>query len=658
MEQAYSFLTIKSVDEEQRVVHGIASTPTPDSEGDIVEPKGAKFTLPLPFCDGHPKLGGKPIGNVVKADTRNDGIHIIAQIAKNSGLDYVEMAWKQIKAGLLRGLSVGFVPIEKPERLANGGNHYKSWRFAELSAVVVPMNMHCSIQVVKSLTHEPRALSGTRAVSLSSAVAASTKGNTSMNYAENIEAAKRKREGLVTDLKGLTDSLVTKGETGSAEEMDKAKTLQDEIKSVDAHLTLLTNTDQVLKGFSIGNSGNDDVRSTSLNGHRPYMAVQGPKLEPGQAFARVVKCFGRAKGNVMMAEQIAKNLYKDDPRISNLIKGFSIEQGFNGITNMDMVTKAVVTAGSTATCADFLVGDESTIVADFLAYLRPKTIIGQFGTGNIPSLSRIGFRVPYLTQTGAGAGYWVGEGKAKPLTAFAGTRATLEPLKVANIAVLTKEAIRDSSPSSEVWIRDQLVEALRSRLDIDFIDPAKAASAGISPASITNAITPITASGTTAAALRLDLKNLFTTFIEANNAPTSAVWLMSSALALGISLLTNALGQPEFPGITMNGGSLAGIPVLTSEHVPNATAGGIIVLVNARDVFLADEGGFEVNMSDEASLQMDDAPTQSSVTTVAATSVVSMFQTNSVAFLAERTMNWVLARASGVGYIQTANYGE
>ena len=41
-----------------------------------------------------------------------------------------------------------------------------------------------------------------------------------------------------------------------------------------------------------------------------------------------------------------------------------------------------------------------------------------------------------------GAGYWVGEGKAKPLTKFDFTRTTLTPLKVANIAVLTKEADR------------------------------------------------------------------------------------------------------------------------------------------------------------------------------------------------------------------------
>ena len=642
MDRAYSFLEIKSVDDEQRIIEGIATTPEPDHIGDVMEPKGAKFTLPMPFCIGHPQTGGKPIGDVTKATITKDGILIRAEIRKNSGLEYVEEAWKQIKAKLVRGLSIGFVPMEQPERLKSGGRWYKLWHWAETSAVVIPMNTGATIQVIKSLANDA-AVSGTRVVSLSpSGLGQPGQKDHAMNYQENIDAFKKKREGLALDLKTLTDSIVNKGETADSDQEAKSNALVGEIQTIDKHLTMLTNVDSISKGFviSAAPSANGDVHQQSVSS-RPYISVSQTKQEPGIGLARVVKCLGKARGNVMLAEQLARNMYKDDPRV-------------------EMVIKAAVAAGETGVSAwaGFLVGDETSLVAEFLEYLRPKTIIGQFGQGNIPSLSRIPFRTPFLTQTTAGEGYWTGEGKGKGLTQFNGSRATLEPLKVANIAVLTKEVLKGSSPSAEVWIRDQLVEAVRARQDIDFIDPAKTAVAGVSPASITNGIAAITATGVTAAFLRADLKALFTAFIEANNAPTSAVFLMSSALALGISLLTNDLGQAEFPGMTMNGGTLAGIPVITSEHVPNSTAGGIIVLVNARDIFLADEGGFEVDMSEEASLQMDDTPTQSSVTTIAATSVVSMFQTNSVAFRCERTMNWVRARDSGVGYIQTANYGE
>src|SRR5699024_10126685 len=109
---------------------------------------------------------------------------------------------------------------------------------------------------------------------------------------------------------------------------------------------------------------------------------------------------------------------------------------------------------------------------------------------------------------------------------------------------------------------------LRARLDSDFIDPAKAASANVSPGSITNGLTAVLSSGDTAEDVRADIKALFGKFIAANNAPTSGVWIMPATLALALSLMQNPLGQSEFGGITMNGGTLFGLPVIVSQYVP------------------------------------------------------------------------------------------
>jgi hypothetical protein len=74
-----------------------------------------------------------------------------------------------------------------------------------------------------------------------------------------------------------------------------------------------------------------------------------------------------------------------------------------------------------------------------------------------------------------------------------------------------------------------------------------------------------------------------------------------------------------------------GFPVVTSDYVPANT----VVLVNAPQVYLADEGGFGVSMSEEASLEMVDNPVGDAHAGVGpATGMVSMFQTNSVAILA------------------------
>jgi HK97 family phage major capsid protein len=228
----------------------------------------------------------------------------------------------------------------------------------------------------------------------------------------------------------------------------------------------------------------------------------------------------------------------------------------------------------------------------------------------------------------------------------------MEPLKVANIAVLTEEVIRDSSPSAEAIVRDALRDALVARLDIDFIDPAKAAVAGVSPASITNGSTDdIASSGTDADAIRLDVRSVFARFIVASNAPSSGVWIMSATNALALSMMVNPLGQPEFSGISMNGGTFQGLPVIVSEY-----AGAVIILVNANDIYLADEGGIAIDLSREASLQMDTAPTMNS-TTPTPIATVSMFQTNSVAFRAERTINWARRRPTSVAYLTGAAYG-
>lgn len=42
LKRACSLLTVKSFSEDERVITGIASTPSPDRDGDILEPEGAE----------------------------------------------------------------------------------------------------------------------------------------------------------------------------------------------------------------------------------------------------------------------------------------------------------------------------------------------------------------------------------------------------------------------------------------------------------------------------------------------------------------------------------------------------------------------------------------------------------------------------------------
>jgi len=253
----------------------------------------------------------------------------------------------------------------------------------------------------------------------------------------------------------------------------------------------------------------------------------------------------------------------------------------------------------------------------------------------------------------------VGQGAPKPVTKFDYTATNLTWAKVAAISVLTDELIRFSNPSAEALVRSSIADALRERLDIDFIDPGKAAVANVSPASITNGVAPISSSGSDETHVRADLRALWAPFIAANIAPTTAVYIMSSTTALALSLMVNALGQRAFPDISMNGGTLLGIPVIVSEYARNTggSAGGLVILANASDIWLADDGGFTLDASREASLQMDDAPTLNSATGTEA-QVVSMFQTNSVALRAERFINWQKRRSAAVSYLDAVTWGS
>ena len=68
------------------------------------------------------------------------------------------------------------------------------------------------------------------------------------------------------------------------------------------------------------------------------------------------------------------------------------------------------------------------------------------------------------------------------------------------------------------------------------------------------------------------------------------------------------------------------------------------------EILLADDGGVTIDVSREASLQMDNAPT------AGAQSLVSLWQNNMVALRAERFINWKRRRLQAVGYINSANY--
>lgn len=664
MNRAYSFLEVKAVTEETRTITGWATTPAVDRVEDIVEPLGVTFKNPLPLLWQHQH--DKPIGLVEFGKPTAKGVPFTATlpVIEEEGTlrDRIEEAWQSIKAGLVRAVSIGFRSLEHEQIAGSWGTRYIRTEVFELSAVTIPANASATITSIKSFDVGLPAASGkkeipvVRLIKPAGASATVTKKlpvtpkpeeGQDMNYLEQIKSFKETRAAQVTAMEGIQQKAMDEGRSKDAAEQEEFDTAADQIKAIDREIKDL----EAMEALNIAKAAPvQDV--TKQRDRVPAVAKNTEKLEPGILFARYAMCKMASQNNPAMAVEIAKSQY---PQHEGMVKTLELEargQKMNGLM------KAVVEAGTTldATWAAPLVQYQN-FAGDFVEFLRPKTILGQFGTGNVPSLNRIPFNVRIAGQTTGGNAYWVGEGAPKPLTAFDFNATELRWNKIATIAVLTNELIRFSDPSAERLVRDGLAAAVIERADVDFVDPAKAAVANISPASITNGIAGIPSSGNTADDVRADVAALWAPFIAARNAPRNAVYLMDSTTALALSLMLNPLGQAEFPGLNMNGGSFLGVPTIVSDYLPVDSGGGMVILLNASDIWLADDGQVTIDASREASLQMLDNPTNHSGTGTP-TTMVSMFQTNSTAFLAERFINWQRRRASAVAWLDNVNWGS
>lgn len=160
LNRAYSTFDIKALSDTggKRTFTGIASTVTPDRSADIVEPGGMLAKLPAPLLWQHDSK--QPIGWVTAARVGKSAIEVDCEIAdlQEAGplKDRLDMAWQSIKAKLVRGLSIGFNPLEYARIENSYGYRYLSWELLELSAVTVPANADCSITSIKSLDQQIR----------------------------------------------------------------------------------------------------------------------------------------------------------------------------------------------------------------------------------------------------------------------------------------------------------------------------------------------------------------------------------------------------------------------------------------------------------------------------------------------------------------------
>lgn len=656
MNRAYAALDIRAVEgsDGKRRFTGIASTPVTDRMGDVVEPQGAQFKLPLPLLWQHDS--SQPIGWVTAARVSARGIEVegeVADIAEDGPLKARLLeAWQMLKARLVRGLSIGFNSIESARIDGTYGLRFLKWEWLELSAVTIPANQDASITAIKSIDQQLRAAlgreqrpgtrrdasppgaSGTQQRPASSGFSLSRKDTTVKTMTEQIAALEAARSAKQARMTEIMQKSMDEGRSTDEAESQEFDGLKAEVKRAEDDLVRLRELERmnIAAAKTVQTDPLEQARAAAEG--RPTHIVVQRNLPKGTGFARYAMALMRAKGNRFEAAEIARH-WTDTPEVARVLKAAS-------------------DAGTTtdANWAAQLV-DYQTMASEFVDLLRPMTIIGKFGTGNVPSLRRVPMNVRMATQTGGGLYQWVGEGAAKPVGELTIGEITLRWAKAAGIIVISEELARFSNPSAEAVVRNDMLKGMAAFSDAQFVNPDVGEVANVSPASVFNGVTPVTATGTSADALRDDLATLWTAFFTANNAPTTGVFIMSNRQAMRIGLMRNALGQKEFPDMTPMGGVLEGFPVIASEAVPDDSNGGMIGFVNADDIFFSDDGPVTIDVSREASLQMNTTPDEP---TSASTVLVSLWQRNLVGLRAERFMNWKKRRSSAAGFIQGANY--
>lgn len=306
-------------------------------------------------------------------------------------------------------------------------------------------------------------------------------------------------------------------------------------------------------------------------------------------------------------------------------------QGWRDTPQVLATLKGVVTG---ALPADGWLSDTGG-AADLAVLVRGQTILGR-----LPAVRQVIFDTPLLSQSSGASAAFVGPGKPIKVTRASFARVVLTRKKIAALVLQTRELARSSEPNSEQAFVQDLIAAIAFATDQAFIDSSNAGSAD-QPAAVTYGAASVAASGGTLAAIDVDLGHLIDSGINLGLQLSTSALVMHPVTASFLSRLRGSGGDLAFPGIGVKGGVLCGLPCITSEACPHAGSptSSSISMIDGSGIRVADAPAVEVSTSEITSVEMSDVPANSAASG-AATSMGSMFQTESMAIKAVRHINW------------------
>lgn len=636
LNRAYSLLEIKSAvdDGEERILTGIASTVSADRMGDIVVPEGAKFMLPLPLLHQH--NSAEPIGEVVDAKVNGKQITVTARIAKDTGLDYVETAWKQIKAKLVKGFSIGFrtlkhEPLDPDKPWA--GYKFLEWEWMELSTVTLPANAQATITAVKSYADRPVAdtsAADRTGETFGKSAVNRPKRSTQHSGVSVMPKASDRVDTLSREIVTLKDSV---NEIMKACEAEGREPTEDEAAEVAVAEETIAMKQKAVDTYKAA----ERALATKAAAQSPsIIRAQSKSREPGDFLVKtaVTKLFAHINRSHPLTE--AERLYGRDQEAVEVIKS------------------SIAPAQTTVPAwAGDLTRQDTRGFMDLLkeasAYARLAALGMQLDFAGASSV-----KVPGRAATPNVAGSFTAEGGLIPVKKLGFTSTTLAAYKMAVISTFTREILEQSTPNIETIVRQAMVDDTAVAIDTALFS-ANPAVAGVSPAGIEVGANAVASGGATVQLITGDVKAALARHASQKTG-RRLVWVMNPARIIGLSFLQTAAGAFMFAD-ELRSGRFMGLPVISSNNVPAAK----VYLIDAADFISAFDAPM-FSVSDQATIvEVDDDGTDpttsgggladiSDVTTgvnaTPAANVRSLYQTDSSALRMIMPLSWAQFRGS------------
>jgi len=639
----------------------VLSDETPDRMGDIIMAEGwklANFKRNPIALFGH--ASSFPIGTWKNLRIEGGALRGHLELAPAGTSERIDEIRRLVDAGILKATSVGFRPIKHeaidPENPWDG-TRFLEHELVETSLVSVPANPN-ALAVAKGLDisrdtlalvfagqgkdgerQAPRGAHGGQAETPPMKVK-------SMSLAQNIAETQSQlvllRDGLQQHLESLDNDNV------SDDQMKRTDDFHGKIAKKQRLLEQFLASEKAL-GHSTAAADPEPheirmpTRKVEGNGSTAlspvYPEIKTP-YQPGDLTIKALTCLVRMQGDryrKATALDVIRETYGEDDKVRTV---------FDSIVGKAATVPALTTA--TGWAAELV----RTDVQGWMDLLQPASVAGrllarglQFSFGTNGTIS-----IPTRSATPTIAGSFVGEGAPIPVRQGAFTAIPLIQKKMAVITVFSREISEHSQPAIEGLLRTAIVEDTAIAIDSVLLD-ATAASA-VRPAGLRNGVSTLTptAGGGFAAVVgdvKLAVGGLLTSTLGNIRLP---VWLMSPALELGLRLTVAPNTGTFVFAEQLNGGSLAGYPVIVS---PNVTA-DTLYLIDAADLVSA-SGPPRFDVSDAATVHMDDTTPLAIGTTgtpnVVAAPVRSFWQTDTLGIRMVMPLNWAMRRTGMVAYI-------